>query len=108
VAAAVRGLRKQIHSACPHRAEEDLAAIWRPPDRVDVDAPVEGCARELCAGQIPQPDVYLLIGDVDRDARAIRREPRKGIVTRRCGKRRLVTLPIHPHQAPREWRYSTR
>ena len=36
VAAAVGGLREEIHRARPRRAEEELAAIGRP-DREDVD-----------------------------------------------------------------------
>ena len=100
VAAVVGGLREEIHRAPRLRAEEELPAIGRP-DREDVDPRVEGRARERCAGQIPQPDVYLLIGDVKREARAVRREPWKGIVTRRCGYRCLLALPVHPHQAPR-------
>ena len=48
VAAAVGGLREEIHRVRPRRAEEELAAIGRP-DREDVDPRVEGRAREPCA-----------------------------------------------------------
>ena len=54
-----------------HRAEEELASGGQP-YRVDVDPAVEGRARQRTAGQIPQPDVYLLVGDVEGDARAVR------------------------------------
>src|SRR4030095_15383092 len=91
----VRTLPKDVRGAIASRAEENELPICRPHRRA-IEGRVLGHPRRMPAHEIPDPDIELLVADVERQSGAIRRDPRVEVRPRRRDDRLLLALPIDP------------
>src|SRR5262245_14469342 len=66
----VRRLRIKICGSCPRREEHDSSAVSGP-NWIEINGRIERQPGQTLPGEVPNPDVLLLVANVDRHARAI-------------------------------------
>ena len=95
---AVGGLPKQILNASPARGSERHPLPVGCPDRKPVARRTEGEASQRLLGEIPEPDVVLLVAHLKGHARSVWGNAREDVVARWRRQRFFSSVPIHPHE----------
>ena len=97
-------LPEEVGDARAGRREDDAPAVRRPDRDLIVGWRIRQ-PRQRLAREIPDPEVVLLIANVERHPRAVRREARKDVGARRRGRQGLLAaVPRDPHERPRDSR----
>ena len=94
----VRGLPIEIRGSTSVGTVDDAQSLRPCPDRLPVDARVVRQPLQRSGRKAPDPDVPVVVGDIECEARAVKRESRVDVQPRRCSDGLFAPLPIYPRE----------